>query len=227
MTAPSAGGAAVAVFAKAPTAGRVKTRLIPPLSPEEAARVARALLEDTLHRFPAAIAAPFTLFLDGEADEALGEAAARAGVAIRPQGTGDLGARLARAFAALREGGAERVVAIGSDSPTLDPARIAEALEALRSGDAALGPTEDGGYYLIGARRGEADLFRDVPWSTARVARVTRERARGSGLSLRLLSPWYDVDDAESLRRAARDATPGRCPALARVLVELGDRIGV
>ncbi|HEX7077759.1 MAG TPA: DUF2064 domain-containing protein, partial [Candidatus Eisenbacteria bacterium] len=129
--------AAVALFAKAPVAGRAKTRLTPPLTQEEAARVARASLEDTLARFPAAVPVPFTLFLDGEADAALAGDARRAGVRIRQQGSGDLGDRLARAFATLRAEGAARVAAIGSDSPTLDPGRIEEALDALRTHDAA------------------------------------------------------------------------------------------
>ncbi|MGE5177024.1 MAG: TIGR04282 family arsenosugar biosynthesis glycosyltransferase, partial [Hyphomicrobiales bacterium] len=97
----------------------------------------------------------------------------------------------------------------------------------LRSEDAVHGPAEDGGYYLIGARREEGALFRDVPWSTDRVAAVTRERARARGLTLRVLAPWYDLDDAASLRRAARDATPERCPALAAAIAAIGARMGL
>ncbi|HSQ59977.1 MAG TPA: TIGR04282 family arsenosugar biosynthesis glycosyltransferase [Acidobacteriota bacterium] len=215
-------GASVAVFAKAPVAGRVKTRLVPPLTHPEAAAIARACLEETLGRFPARVPAAWTLFLDGAPDEALRAVAARAGVAIAPQGEGDLGARLERAFRRLREEGARRVVAIGADSPTLPPERIAEALEALRRSDAVIGPAEDGGYYLVGLSRDAGDLFRETPWGTGDVARVAAERARARGLGLERLPEWYDVDDAASLRRLANEARAGEYPALARVIAEIG-----
>jgi rSAM/selenodomain-associated transferase 1 len=215
-------GASVAILAKAPLAGRVKTRLVPPLTPLEAAGVARACLEETLGRFPARVPAVWTLFLDGAPDELLRAAAARAGARIEPQGEGDLGARLERAFARLRREGARRVVAIGADSPTLPPERIAEALAFLESRDAVIGPADDGGYYLIGLSREAGDLFRDTPWGTADVARVAAERARARGFTLEHLASWYDVDDAPSLRRLLNEARAGGYPALARWIAEFG-----
>jgi rSAM/selenodomain-associated transferase 1 len=197
--------AAVAIFAKAPVPGGVKTRLVPPLTPEVAAAVARACLETTLRRFVPAVNAPFTLFLDGEADWALRVLAAELGVPIVPQVGADLGGRLVAAFRSLRQGGATRTLAIGSDSPTLDPSRIADAIAALDADDAVIGPTEDGGYYLIGVR-GEVDgIFNEIPWSTGAVAQATLERAAALGLSVRKLPEWYDVDDIASLRRALAD----------------------
>jgi glycosyltransferase A (GT-A) superfamily protein (DUF2064 family) len=96
-------------------------------------------------------------------------------------------------------------VALGSDSPTLDPSWIADAIAALDADDAVIGPTEDGGYYLIGVR-GEVDgIFTEIPWSTDAVARATLERAAALGLSVRKLPEWYDVDDMTSLRRALAD----------------------
>jgi hypothetical protein len=225
---PAARGpdAAVALFAKAPVPGRVKTRLTPPLSPEEAAAVARASLEDTLRRFPPRIAAPWTLFLDGGSDPALAAMARGAGVRVQPQGAGNLGDRLARAFARLHGEGARRVVAVGSDSPTLDPARIGEALDSLHAKEVVLGPTDDGGYYLIGtvASVDAENLFRGVPWSTPRVARFTEERAASLGLRLTRLPEWYDLDDATSLRRAARDGLEG-CPSLAAALFMVREKL--
>lgn len=215
-------GASAAIFAKAPVPGRVKTRLVPPLTPAEAADLARACLEETLDRFPGRVRAAWTLFLDGEPDEGLRAAAAVARVRIAPQGEGDLGARLERAFTRLRREGARRVVAIGADSPTLPPGRIAVALELLDSRDAVIGPAEDGGYYLIGLSREAGDLFRETPWGTADVARVAAERALARGFTLERLPAWYDVDDAASLRRLANETRAGGYPALARFVAEIG-----
>lgn len=205
--------AAVAIFAKAPVAGRVKTRLVPPLTLEEAAAVARACLETTLRRFVRAVDAAFTLFLDGEADPALRALAAELDVPIVSQVGADLGARLETAFRYLHEGGALKTLAIGSDSPTLDPSWIASAIADLDTHDVVIGPTEDGGYYLIGVRGTVEGIFNDIPWSTDGVARATLERARTLGLSVRQLPRWYDVDDLASLRRAVADGA-GNLPDL-------------
>ena len=197
--------AAIAIFAKAPVAGQVKTRLVPPLSPEEAAAVARACLEATLRRFVPALEAPVTLFLDGEADGALRALAGSLGVEIAAQVGADLGARLEAAFRLLRAGGAGRTVAVGSDSPTLDPAWVAQAVGSLEKHDVVVGPAEDGGYYLIGLRAEAPELFRDIPWSTDRVAEATLARANALGLAVDVLPAWYDVDDIPTLRRALAD----------------------
>lgn len=196
---------AVALFAKAPEAGRVKTRMSPPLSPEDAARVALGCLEISLRRFVPAVDAPFTLFLDGAPGDHILELARSGHVAIVPQIDGGLGQRLQAAFASLRAQGHDTVVAIGSDSPTLDPARIREAVASLETHDVALGPCEDGGYYLIGVRGDRPEIFEDIPWSTPGVTRATRRRAATLGLTVRELPEWYDVDDLPSLTRAIAD----------------------
>jgi rSAM/selenodomain-associated transferase 1 len=222
----SAASPAGAIVAKAPAPGRVKTRLVPPLTSAEAAAVARACLLDTLRRAPAAVGAAWTLFLDGEPDAEIRERAEAGVVRILPQGEGDLGARLERAFARLRAEGAGRVVAIGADSPTLDPALLADSFDALADHDAVLGPAEDGGYYLVGLSRDAGDFFRETPWGTGEVARVAADRAASRGFSLARLRPWYDVDDVASLRRAARDAPGAGCSALAAALRPLASKIG-
>jgi rSAM/selenodomain-associated transferase 1 len=218
---------AVALFGKAPVAGLVKTRLTPPLTPEEAASIARACLEDTLRRFPPRVPAAWTLFLAGDADASIEAEAAAAGVRLAPQGAGDLGVRLARAFTQLRAEGAARVVAVGGDSPTLDPALIGRGLASLRESDVAIGPAEDGGYYLIGASPGVdvAALFRAIPWSSDAVARVTEERAVALGLKVARLPEWYDLDDAAALRRAATDPALAECPSLAGAIAGLSTRL--
>ncbi|MEK7315287.1 MAG: TIGR04282 family arsenosugar biosynthesis glycosyltransferase [Candidatus Eisenbacteria bacterium] len=200
--------AGLALFAKMPVPGRVKTRLAPPLSPAEAAAVARACLEDSLERFSRGRDATMTLYLEGTPDNALLALAARRAVPVRPQSPGSLGARLRAALESLLAEGHPCALAIGSDSPTLPQARIGAAIGALRAHDAVLGPTEDGGYYLLGVSRPAWALLEDVPWSTAQVAQVTRQRAGDAGISLAELEAWYDVDDAATLRRALADSDP-------------------
>jgi len=212
---------ALLVFAKMPLPGKVKTRLVPPLSNAEAAQVARACLETTLERLAPA-STRCKLLLDGASDRELRALCRSARVSIARQSRGDLGARLRAAFRDERG----PAIAIGSDSPTLDPARIAEAASALATHDVVLGPAEDGGYYLIGVRKGTAAdrLFRGIPWSTGDVTRVTLEQARSLGLTVRLLPAWYDIDDPETLRRAiehARTAAPALASRLASLLGKL------
>lgn len=201
-------GAAIALFAKAPEPGRAKTRLTPPLTPEEAAAVARASLVATIVAVAGRPALPLTLFLEGTLGEPLASWIASHGVEVRPQASGDLGQRLRAAFSALFDAGAARVIAIGSDSPTLPFARLFAANAALRAHDAVLGPAEDGGYYLLGLSRPEWRLLEGIPWSSDAVARVTTERAAAIGATLATLEPWYDVDDVETVRRAWVDSPP-------------------
>ena len=197
--------ASIALLAKAPIPGHVKTRLTPPLEPDRAGRVARALLELTIACIVPAVPARWTLFLDGPTDARLLALAADHGLAVEPQAEGDLGARLAAAFRVLRSRGATRTLALGADSPTLDPARVNEAIAALEVDDLVLGPAEDGGYYLVGTREPHEEIFRGIPWGTSRVLEVTLERAREAALTTRLLPGWYDVDGIEDLRRVRRE----------------------
>jgi len=215
--------AALGLFAKMPRAGSVKTRLVPPLTAEEAAALARVCLEETLRRFPPAIAVPWTLFLEGEPEGWVERLASIGGVALADQGPGDLGHRLTRAFRALRAGGAERIVVIGSDSPTLDPAWIVSALELLESSDVVLGPARDGGYYLVGARVPADALFEGIPWGTDRVGAQTRIRSEEAGWSVASLPEWFDLDQPGDLIEAAESAV--ECPALASVLLPLLPRL--
>jgi len=199
----------VALFAKAPVAGQVKTRLTPPLTREEAAVVARACLEATIASVANDPALPVTLFLEGALDESLERLVRSRSIDVRPQGAGGLGERLRAAFEVLFAAGASGAIAIGSDSPSLPAGRLREAAAALLDHDAVLGPAEDGGYYLLGLARPEWRLLEGIPWSTGAVSRVTLERAAAIGASVRVLEPWYDVDDIETLGRALADAPRG------------------
>lgn len=195
-------GARVAVFAKAPLPGAVKTRLIAALGREGAASLYRALV---LRAVGAAIAAeigPVELWCAPDARHPFFEECARRfGVTLAPQGEGDLGERMQRAFAALLAR-AGRVVLVGSDIPALTPDYLRAADAALRAGcDAVLGPAEDGGYVLIGLSRAAPELFERVRWGGPEVLERTRERIVHLGWRHVELPMLWDVDRPEDLSR--------------------------
>jgi rSAM/selenodomain-associated transferase 1 len=200
---------ALVVVGKAPIAGHVKTRLCPPLTAERAAGLHRAFLRDTVALAQAVDSAEVAVLYppcDG-AERTLAEALGPAARLLPQQGEG-LGAALSGATAALLGDGADRydqVALISSDNPDLPPARVAAAFAALDENDVALGPAEDGGYYLIALSRPQLGLFERIAWSTAVVFDQTRERAAALGLRLAVLPPWRDVDDVAGLRRLHAD----------------------
>jgi rSAM/selenodomain-associated transferase 1 len=188
------------VFAKAPVAGLVKTRLIPALGAEGAAALAHRLLE---HAVATAMAAGFDaveLCAAPDAEHpAFGLLAARhAGLALGVQGEGDLGARMHRALTRrlARRG---RVLLIGTDAPALDAAMLRAAAVALDSHDAVFVPALDGGYALVGLVRPAPGLFMDMTWSTAQVMAQTRARARAAGLRWAELPAVADIDEPADL----------------------------
>jgi rSAM/selenodomain-associated transferase 1 len=210
---------AVAVMAKAPAAGTVKTRLCPPLSPAEAADLAEAFLRDTWTAvcaldgvLPAVVHAP-------EDARAFFEALAP-GAPLFPQRGADLGARMARAFDDLLALDIAGAMLVGSDAPTLPRATLAEAVAAIADADLVLGPSEDGGYYLIGLRAPRPDLFTGIAWSTAAVFDATVRRARAAGLRTAILPPWFDVDTPADLDRLASslEEPSARAPHTRRAL---------
>lgn len=197
---------AVVLFAKAPRPGAVKTRLCPPLSPTMAARLYRCFLLDALDRVRTVDGTtPAVAYAPRRSRRFF--AAARPGMLLIPQTGADLGARMAGVFQRLFGQGFEAVVLIGADSPTLPPDYLRRAIRALDDVgvDGVIGPSEDGGYYLIGLRQPCPELFAGIAWSTARVMDQTLARARRSGRRLRTLPAWYDVDTVEDLRRLAAE----------------------
>ena len=214
---------AVAVMAKAPSAGTVKTRLCPPLSPVEAAELADAFLRDAWTGVralegvvPAVVYAP-------DAARAFFEALAP-GCALFSQRGGDLGARLAHAFDDVLALDVAGAIVIGSDAPTLPRAILAQAIVEIVATDVVLGPSDDGGYYLIGLRAPRPELFADIAWSTDTVFDATLARARAAALRTVILPSWFDVDRPGDLDRlAASLAEPGvRAPHTRRVLAAQG-----
>ena len=196
------------LMARPPRPGRAKTRLIPRLGAAGAARVCEGFILDTLDLAGRA-GGPVAAFTAGRMPEAL-RRAAPAGTAWAPQGPGDLGARMRRAFARCFAGGAVRCVMLGTDSPGLPLRHVREAFRRLRASDAVVGPALDGGYYLLGLARPTPELLRGMPWSSPDLLRATHARAAQLGLSLAVLPPWFDVDQPADLDVLAGLAAAGR-----------------
>jgi rSAM/selenodomain-associated transferase 1 len=202
------GFCAFAVMAKAPVVGKVKTRLAPPLSAAEAAELSGCFIRDIADNI---IAASRTAPIHGHVayappgSEPVFRALLPEAIRLLPPRRSGLGHSLADAACDLLAAGYGSVCLVNSDSPNLPTAFLMEAAMALRApGDrVVLGPAADGGYYCIGLKQPHPRLFEEIAWSTARVFTQTCDRAREIGLTITVLPPWYDVDDAALLRRLA------------------------
>lgn len=206
---------ALVVMAKAPREGEVKTRLFGALSPEEARRLYVAFLSDTFALMEEVMAEREELSLalcyTPEGDEEAFEEVEREGSLMIAQRGETLGERLANCFADLFALGFESVVVIGADSPTLPGEYLFDAFECFETGDeVVIGPTDDGGYYLVGMRKLHRRIFEDAPWGAAGVLDATIERAKEAGLDLVLLPEWYDVDRPEDFERLKRELSVNR-----------------
>ncbi|HSB73968.1 MAG TPA: TIGR04282 family arsenosugar biosynthesis glycosyltransferase [Candidatus Methylomirabilis sp.] len=198
---------AVAIMVKQPQAGGVKTRLCPPLRPEQAADLYHCFLVDKMAQVRrAAAAARYLAYTPPEAEGFFRELAGE-GFSLIPQEGEGLGSRLASLAARLLAVGHPAAVIIDSDTPSLPDRFLVEAVSLLRGGrvDAVFGPAEDGGYYLVGLRRPAPSLFEDIAWSTASVLDQTLARVAAAGLTVRLIPAWYDVDTGPDLERLRRD----------------------
>lgn len=186
----------ILVFAKAPVAGRVKTRLIPTLGADGAARLAAAMLARTLEQAKAA--GEVELCADPAPDHPAWHGHVPEGIRVSAQGSGSLGERLARATKRVVGEGAPLLL-IGTDCPELDSGRLRRAAAALERCDAFLHPTADGGYALLGLRRFDRSIFDGVAWSTSRVAEQTLERLDALGWTVQIGATLRDVDEAADL----------------------------
>jgi rSAM/selenodomain-associated transferase 1 len=194
---------ALLVIAKRPTPGRTKTRLTPPLTAEQAAALYECFLVDTLdlaRRVPETDR--LIAFLPAE-ERSYFAALAPDFELVLQEGAG-LGERLDNALTGCLRRGYERAIIMNSDGPTLPAAHLAQAFAALRDGaDVTLGPSDDGGYYLIGVRQPVPRLLREVRMSTPTVLADTLVLAAEEGLRVELLPAWYDVDESADLARLA------------------------
>jgi uncharacterized protein len=219
-------GRSIVIVGKAPRPGLAKTRLVPPLTYEGAAALYRAFLldvvdmalglgwEDTSVVHPA----------DAVAGTDLGDLLPP-GVRLRPQAGDGLGAALAGAFRSQLGAGLAPVVLIGSDSPTLTAPLVEAAAHGLATHDLVVGPSADGGYYLIGMSRPHLAVFDAIAWSTSMVFEQTMTRARALGLRTLVLPEWYDVDTVEDLSRLREHLAvlPPRVAAATRAALASSD----
>ena len=228
----ASGLCALAVMTKAPQPGRVKTRLVPPLTPEEAAELNKCFLRDTAtaissvcsgrpvgdaskmqfehagasHSEASTAACGIAVYTPVGAESAYNDILPPA-FALLPQRGDKFGERLYSAVEDLFRCGFELVCLIDSDSPTVPAANFAETVELLSTTEdrVVLGPSDDGGYYLIGVKKPHRHLFDQIDWSTERVLNQTMQRATEIGIEVKLLPTGYDVDDDASLRRLCNE----------------------
>jgi len=204
----------IAIMAKASRAGLTKTRLSPPLSLDDAALCNTAFLTDVaanlLRAGTEASIAGYAAFGPAGAEEFFRTHLPPA-IGLMEIWYPDFGLCLMKALEAQFARGHEAACVLNSDSPTLPSAFLAETARVLAApGDRiVLGPSTDGGYYILGCKRMHTRLFEDIAWSTDAVARQTLERAAELGLAVHMLPVWYDVDDAASLRMARREVLEG------------------
>jgi uncharacterized protein len=196
----------VAVLAKAPAAGRVKTRLIPLLGAERATDLHVRMAHHTLATVACARVGALELWCAADGDLSWFETCRRGlGVPFHRQPEGDLGQRMS-AIAAQILARADSVIMVGTDVPSMLPSDIAQAREALAGGhDAVLGPAEDGGYYLMGLNRHAPELFDGIDWGTPRVLAQTRSRLLALGWRSHELAPRWDVDTPADYERLRAD----------------------
>jgi rSAM/selenodomain-associated transferase 1 len=190
----------ILLFAKYPEAGRCKTRLAATLGDEAALRVYRALLDHTLKTMQA-VEARKVLYVDPPERASSGSQWASGMDLYLPQSQGDLGERLSTAMTERLQAGAERILFLGSDCPQISEESILSSFSILEEKDVVLGPTEDGGYYLLGLKSSLLFLFQDIPWSTERVLETTLNILKEHGLSYILLATFSDVDTLQDLHR--------------------------
>jgi rSAM/selenodomain-associated transferase 1 len=207
------GCCALAVMAKAPRPGRVKTRLSPPLSPDQASELNVCFIRDTTENIQQVTdggdSAGIVVYTP-IGDEAAFDGLLPTGFQLLGQRGDSFGERLLHAAEDLFACGFNGVCLIDSDSPTMPQSALSQAVALLaRDGDrVVLGGSDDGGYYLIGVKHMHPRLFAQIDWSTERVLEQTLERAREIGLETALLPTWYDVDDAATLKRLQCELLP-------------------
>ena len=192
---------ALVIMAKQPLPGQTKTRLCPPLTPDEAAALSEAMLQDTIALVTTL--PDFRLAIAVTPPESLGyfRRISPPDTLLLPISGVDIGDCLNQALTGLLEAGHSRALAFNSDGPTLPVAHLRQAVSLLDGADVVIGPSEDGGYYLIGLKQPQPSLFHDIRWSSEEVTAQTLARAESLGLKVAMLSTWYDVDTAADLAR--------------------------
>lgn len=205
---------ALILFIKYPEARKVKTRLGAEVGFEFAAELYRLFIQQTFDLAQNCSAQKVIVaFEPAERKLDFAEFVPKK-FAIFPQEGKNLGQRMLNAFKDAFARGYKNVAILGSDSPTLPLENIDDAFEKLSKSDLVLGPAEDGGYYLIGLNKAYRGLFENIEWSSHSVLQLTIESAKKLQLSYKLLPNWYDVDNKETLMRAAKDEKKGLIKSL-------------
>jgi len=198
---PPPASAVIIVFAKAPVAGQVKTRLCPPLTPDEAASLHGSLVLDLLERCQSLKECDRILAGAPTPEHPFfGAMKTRFKIPVWDQVGHDLGARMAHTFQSSLGSPYHSVVIVGTDIPGITVQLISTAFKSLQDHDVVVGPTVDGGYYLIGLRSPVPELFENIPWSTDSVFALTQEKITALGLSLKILPMLRDLDTVEDLQ---------------------------
>lgn len=210
---------ALAVMAKAPRPGKVKTRLSPPLTLDQTAALNVRFLRDTTQNLATIAGSAGLISYTPIGDEALFDDLLPETFALVPQRGDVFGERLFAAAEDILAIGYGAVILINSDSPTVPAAAFQQAVDALaKPGDrVVLGPSQDGGYYLIGLKQAHPEPFERITWSTPAVLEETMARCGEASLEVVLLPTWYDVDDAQTLAILEAEVLKGQRPAFASV----------
>jgi rSAM/selenodomain-associated transferase 1 len=200
MNDPS-GKALVVVVAKEPVAGKVKTRLTPGISPDDAAGLYRCFILDRIRGIGSLTGVDRAVAYTPADAVGTFSALPLDGFELFPQCGADLGERLNNIFLDKLSNGYQAVSIVDSDSPDLPNSLIRESVQLLlsRQAEVVFGPCHDGGYYLVGMRNPHPELFRDIPWSTGSVLSTSLEKCRALGLDVNLLSSWNDLDTFDDL----------------------------
>lgn len=196
---------AIVIMAKYPQAGKTKTRLCPPLTQQQAAEFYSALLQDTINLVAHLENVDLAIAISPpEAQEYFAEIVPPGCLLLPVKGT-DIGECLIAAMSGLLERGYQKAIALNSDGPTLPSSFLVQASQELDLVDLVIGPSDDGGYYLVGVKRLVPEIFQSIAWSTRMVLTQTLERVIELSMSVKLLPAWYDVDIPEDLARIRSD----------------------
>jgi rSAM/selenodomain-associated transferase 1 len=196
----------VLIFSKSAEIGKVKTRLLPTLTEKQALSLHVALLQDTIEKIKTT-GLETSLYMAGS-----GECGFEHGLHVKPQIGAHLGERMGNAFQESLQGH-DRVVIVGTDSPTFPPEQIQKAIAALSTHDIVLGPCDDGGYYLIALKKFIPEAFLDIPWGTSKVLQITLQAVQNHRIFQ--LETYFDIDQPADLDRLRADLRTSQAPYLA------------
>ena len=220
---------ALAVMAKAPVAGSVKTRLVPPLTHKQAAELYRALLLDQLEHLTSLQSADLYVAFTPTDSKAVIENIVPAAYQCFPQRGGDLGQRMKDVFAELWRRGHRNLILIGSDLPPVPIDTLHEGFVYLSPSDkrVVLGPSHDGGYYLVGMSQPVPEIFFGMTWSHNHVLAETTEKLARLDIDFHLVREWFDIDTVEDIEHLRTATDPSTRASMKRTLACLQQFVGV